>query len=191
MYFSLIFKSGGLPISQPIPLEKLIQKLHDVLILHEEILLAYLYGTYVDGGWKSTSDIDVGIVVSPSALSDHWYSIKIKNEIDDALEENDLFDVRILNDRSPEFQFNVIFNHPHILVRDEKSRLEFECKIIEFQIRSLNEEIQNILEKWHYRSSNSFIDDARDGSLKNAEMDAILLRQLIYDRDELIKKKIE
>jgi predicted nucleotidyltransferase len=101
-----------------------------VLLLHEDILLAYLYGSYIDGGWKSTSDIDVGIVVRPSAMLDHWYSIKIKNELEDALEGNYIIDLRILNDRSPQFQYNVIFNHPRILIRDEQFRVEFECKVL-------------------------------------------------------------
>lgn len=59
----------------------------------------------------------------------------------------------------------------------------------EFKIRSINEDIQKILDRWKYQSENSLISDIRDGILKNAEMDAILLRQLIFDRNELQNKK--
>lgn len=72
------------------------------------------------------------------------------------------------------------------MIQVEKTLL---YELIEFKIRSINEEIQRILERWHYHSLNTFIDDTRKGILKNAEMDAILLRQLVYDRDELQNKK--
>ena len=74
------------------------------------------------------------------------------------------------------------------MIQVEKSLL---YELIEFKIRSMNEEIQSVLERWHYQSSNSFINDARNGVIKNAEMDAILLRQLVYDRDELQNKKAQ
>jgi hypothetical protein len=57
--------------------------------------------------------------------------------------------------------------------------------LIEFKLRHITEEIQVLLQNWHYKSSTTFIDDARKGKLKEAEMDAIAIRQLISERDHL------
>lgn len=73
------------------------------------------------------------------------------------------------------------------MIQVEKSLL---YDLIEFKIRSINEEIQRILDHWHYNSPDTFLQDARDGNLKDAEMDAILLHQLVFDRDELQTKKL-
>jgi len=116
--------------SIPIPIKDLIQIFHRILIQHNEVILGYLYGSYVDGGWRPTSDIDVGIVVNPSVLMDHWFSIKLKHELEDALNQQFVIDLRILNDRSPKFQYNVIFNHPRVIVREEQFRVDYECRVL-------------------------------------------------------------
>jgi hypothetical protein len=74
------------------------------------------------------------------------------------------------------------------MVNVEKTLLQ---DLLDYKIRSLNEEIQNILSRWNANQASKFLEDARNGNIKNAEMDAILLRQLMHDRDLLEKKKIE
>ncbi len=61
--------------------------------------------------------------------------------------------------------------------------------LIDFKIRHLNRRIQKILSKWKYQSSDTFLNDAINGIIKEAEMDAIGLRQLIKQRDDLQKLK--
>lgn len=74
------------------------------------------------------------------------------------------------------------------MINVEKELLQ---DLMEFKIRSLNEEILSILSKWNAKSAKKFLEEASNGKIKNAEMDAILLRQLVADRDGLQKKKIE
>ncbi|HMF34975.1 MAG TPA: hypothetical protein VKK79_26370 [Candidatus Lokiarchaeia archaeon] len=62
---------------------------------------------------------------------------------------------------------------------------EFLESLIDFKQRHLSELIQEILAKWKYETSTAFIEDARNGTLAEAEMDAIALRQLLKDRDDL------
>ena len=62
-------------------------------------------------------------------------------------------------------------------------------ELLDFKMRYLNDEIQKILSKWNYRHSETFLDDARNGTLCEAEDDAISLHQLIKKRDELIELK--
>jgi hypothetical protein len=64
-------------------------------------------------------------------------------------------------------------------------------ELLDFKLRNLNQEIDSIISKWRYVDANLFLSDTRNGKLKNAEIDAILLRQLISDRDELLTKKTE
>jgi len=61
--------------------------------------------------------------------------------------------------------------------------------LLSFKLRRLSEDIQAILAKWHYMSGKSFLEDVRSGKLKEAEMDAIELHQLLYDQDILLKIK--
>ncbi len=57
--------------------------------------------------------------------------------------------------------------------------------LIAFKMRYLNGEIKNILNKWKYSSSIKFLADARDGTITEAEGDAVSLRQLLKQLDEL------
>ena len=57
--------------------------------------------------------------------------------------------------------------------------------LIAFKMRYLNGEIKNILDKWKYSSSAKFLADARNGTITEAEGDAVSLRQLLKQLDEL------
>jgi len=57
--------------------------------------------------------------------------------------------------------------------------------LVAFKMRYLNAEIKNILNKWKYSSSTKFLADARDGTVVEAEGDAVTLRQLLKQLDEL------
>jgi hypothetical protein len=74
------------------------------------------------------------------------------------------------------------------LVKVEKELL---YELLDFKIRSLTQEIDSILTRWKYNNAPQFLEEAKNGTLKNAEMDAILLKQLVADRDTLQTKKVE
>ena len=46
-----------------------------------------------------------------------------------------------------------------------------------------------ILEKWEYDSSSKFLEDAKDGTIEEAENDAITLKHLIDQRQKLLNMK--
>jgi hypothetical protein len=60
-------------------------------------------------------------------------------------------------------------------------------ELLAFKLRKLTEEIQEILEKWHYSSGHALLQDAQSGQLKESEMDAIELRQLLHEQETLLK----
>lgn len=59
--------------------------------------------------------------------------------------------------------------------------------LVDFKLGHIVQEIRRILEQWNYRSVDLFLEHARDGTLRDAEMDAIALRQLELQRDKLEK----
>ena len=56
--------------------------------------------------------------------------------------------------------------------------------LIDFKLKVLKEEIVKILEKWTYKSSKMFLQHARDGTINEAEEDAIILINL---QDQIIE----
>ena len=57
--------------------------------------------------------------------------------------------------------------------------------LIEFKLKSIKNTLNEILKKWNQENAEDFIEKARSGDLPNAEMDAITVRQIINDIDEL------
>ena len=57
--------------------------------------------------------------------------------------------------------------------------------LVSTKLRFVVEEIESILVKWQYQSADLFIHDAREGKILEAEDDAITLRHLLDQREEL------
>jgi len=68
----------------------------------------------------------------------------------------------------------------------EKELLE---ELVDLKLRFLYDEIDKILNKWKYDESSKFLQDARDGTIEEAEDDAISLRHLLDQREELLALK--
>ena len=68
---------------------------------------------------------------------------------------------------------------------DKKNLVE----LVDFKLSRLRKEIERILKKWNYISSNKFLEDARNGTISEAEHDAIILRNLEDEIDALDHQK--
>jgi hypothetical protein len=66
---------------------------------------------------------------------------------------------------------------------------ELLINLLDFKLSHLKEEIDLILNKWKYTSSSEFLKQAKDGTLSEAEMDAIELINLNDERERLLGKK--
>jgi len=66
---------------------------------------------------------------------------------------------------------------------------ELLMNLLDFKLNHLKEEIDRILTKWNYMSSTEFLKHAKDGTLSEAEMDAIELINLNDERERLLGKK--
>ncbi|MCJ7651311.1 MAG: hypothetical protein MUP85_22105 [Candidatus Lokiarchaeota archaeon] len=71
-------------------------------------------------------------------------------------------------------------------VKIEKENL---VQLVDFKLGRLRKEIEKILGKWNYSSSKKFLEDARNGTLSEAEEDAIILRNLEDEIDGLEHQK--
>jgi len=74
------------------------------------------------------------------------------------------------------------------LISIEKEILE---NLVSFKLKRIQTIIQEILDRWNEHSTTLFIEKARNGTYKNAENDAIELRQLLLEEkklNELLKK---
>ncbi len=72
------------------------------------------------------------------------------------------------------------------MIRVNRETLE---ELIDYKLRFLRKEINKILSKWDYTDSELFLKHARDGTIEEAEPDAITLRQLLKERDETYQMK--
>ena len=110
--------------------QDVLKKLAEEFEKKDEILFAYLYGSRAKGNERKGSDIDVGIYVNEKVLEDPWYQIKLQSELQEKLKMDIVLDIRILNNSSVKFCFEVIYKNPRIFVRDEMTMMEFETKTL-------------------------------------------------------------
>jgi len=59
--------------------------------------------------------------------------------------------------------------------------------LIRFKLQFIREAIFDILKRWNENSAQRFLEKAKNGTYKEAENDAIDLRQLLLDEEDLIK----
>jgi predicted nucleotidyltransferase len=107
-----------------------IELLKSVIREHEEVIIAYLYGSAVQGNLRADSDIDIGILLVDDAVPDHLYAIKMAGEIRSRCRLDMEVDVRILNRRPIRFLHQVLRYGEIVFVRDERKRVDFETDVI-------------------------------------------------------------
>ncbi|HDZ18297.1 hypothetical protein LCGC14_1426210 [marine sediment metagenome] len=62
-------------------------------------------------------------------------------------------------------------------------------ELVDLKLKFLYDEIDKILAKWSYESPTQLLQDAKTGVLEEAEDDAITLKHLIDQREELFNLK--
>jgi len=110
---------------------KLKDEIKEVLKGHEEILVAYLYGSPVKGYEGKRSDIDVGLLLKEDFEAEALYPARIAREIKEKCGLDQEVDVRILNKRAHHFLHQVIRGGEVILSKDERERVRFETSVID------------------------------------------------------------
>lgn len=62
-------------------------------------------------------------------------------------------------------------------------------ELVDLKLKFLYDEIDKVLDKWSYESPTKFLQDAKDGTIEEAENDAITLKHLLDQREELFNLK--
>ncbi|GAB4535928.1 MAG: nucleotidyltransferase domain-containing protein [Thermodesulfovibrionia bacterium] len=108
---------------------KIIFTLKSALIHHEEILFAYIYGSFVDPEMPFFRDIDIGIYVDENRVSAEQfidYSMNLSLELESALKKYPV-DVVILNNAPLSLAFKITQSEL-LFIRDEDSWTDFVTK---------------------------------------------------------------
>ncbi len=103
--------------------DKLIRNIRNILLTREEILFAYLHGSFLEE--NTFNDIDIGIYLKYLPSSIIKYELSLETELMNKI-RGYIFDVRILNNAPLSFRYNVIRSGEILLSHDEDKRTEFQ-----------------------------------------------------------------
>jgi predicted nucleotidyltransferase len=101
-----------------------------VFKLHPEMVFGYLYGSYATHHHDEFSDIDIAIVENRSNSHYHADILDTGIKIENRLNRDVNVDVRVLNDCTPRFTYQVIKNGVLLYCTDEIRKEEFEISAI-------------------------------------------------------------
>ncbi len=104
------------------------ENIKEVLEKEDEVLFAYLFGSYAKGTQKEGSDIDIAIYLRDDTIleRDPLYPSRLGIKIEKNLNGKSRVDVRLLNGSTLRF-INQVLRYGKLLhSRDEGKRIEFE-----------------------------------------------------------------
>jgi predicted nucleotidyltransferase len=121
--------------------------LKKVMEKDQEVLFAYLYGSYANNSIDIKSDIDVAVYLEPSNIKEY---IKKEEELTISVVtqiHQDKIDLRILNVLPLLLQYNILKDGIRIFVRDERERVDFETRVMNrfFELKPYIDEYQQML----------------------------------------------
>jgi len=113
-----------------IQIKDLKRVIEDLFKNYGEIQLAYLYGSYAKGNQTEFSDIDIGIVIKENFKASPLYFAELSSTIEKQFNYKINIDLRILNNATPRFLFQVINNNILLFVKNRRFMHEFELKVL-------------------------------------------------------------
>lgn len=103
-----------------------IKGLEKIFKSHEEVVLAYLFGSASTGKKTTLSDIDIAILLSEMNTYDELhFEMKLREDISKVLETED-FDLALLNRAPLVLRYQVLKTGKLLYSKDEVSRISFE-----------------------------------------------------------------
>ncbi len=117
-----------------ISLDELERTIYNIFKIHNEILLCYLYGSYISDRKTRYSDIDIGIFLDKAFNKSYLYQVELSLEIEKEFNNKVEIDLCILNEATPRFLYNVISSGRNIYKKEEKIQNEFEIRILYYYL---------------------------------------------------------
>ncbi len=106
--------------------ESILEDIASALERHGEIILAYVFGSFIQG--DTFSDIDIGVLAGEDIDSCLDFELNLEIEIEDIVKYP--MDIRVINNAPLSFCQNVIRHGRVILERDADMRADFMGKIL-------------------------------------------------------------
>ena len=106
--------------------ESILEDIASALKRHDEIILAYVFGSFIH--CDTFSDIDIGVLTGEDIDACLDFELNLEIEIEDIV--NYPMDVRVINNAPLSFCQNVIRHGRVILERDADMRADFMGKIL-------------------------------------------------------------
>ncbi|MBI2577749.1 MAG: nucleotidyltransferase domain-containing protein [Candidatus Wildermuthbacteria bacterium] len=108
-------------------IENLKENIAKVLEEEEEVLFAYIFGSFVRGDAIGSSDIDIAVFLSPESHATFFEKrLELMEKLTRGLRRD--ADVIILNTSSPFLRYAVLKEGILTVNQDSKARLEFELR---------------------------------------------------------------
>lgn len=102
-------------------------KIRDFLLQHEDIVFAYLFGSMPEN--ESFGDIDVAVYLDKDPSLPMKHEAVLSQDMWEHIGNPALeFDVKVLNTAPLHFRHEVLRGGHVIFSRDEKRRIDFECR---------------------------------------------------------------
>lgn len=103
-----------------------IKRCKDILIKYENIIFAYIFGSYVQGKMRPDSDIDIAIY-SEKKIDSETY-LEIKMDLTDACKTE--IDLIILNDANPLLKHEIYKNNILLFTKDNDLETSYKIKTL-------------------------------------------------------------
>jgi predicted nucleotidyltransferase len=98
----------------------LIEKLKEYLKVNPTVNFAYVFGSYVDGTYTSSSDVDVALYLSDTSLDNR---LQVSYELSKLLKKD--VDLVVLNEVKNIYLLENIFNQS-VVIKESDERIDFE-----------------------------------------------------------------
>lgn len=110
--------------------ERMVNEISRCLSGVEDLLLGYLYGSFLVR--NDFNDIDIGLLVAGERTPYELfkYAMKIASDLERCITPRCEVDLRVLNTAPVEFQYEVVKTGQVVFARDENLRVAFEADVL-------------------------------------------------------------
>ncbi|MDD4448429.1 MAG: nucleotidyltransferase domain-containing protein, partial [Methanothrix sp.] len=110
--------------------KSMMARIGQIVSSYPEVQTAYVFGSFLER--DDFRDIDIALLLSGSLSSYRALklALRVGSDLDLGIRPGRDFDVRILNNAHPEFQFEVVKNGRTVFTRNRQEQHDFEAEVI-------------------------------------------------------------
>jgi predicted nucleotidyltransferase len=108
----------------------MIERIGQIMSKYPDVQTAYVFGSFLER--EDFRDIDIALHLSEniSSYKALKLALHIGSDLDLGIKPGHDFDVRILNNAHPEFQYEVVKSGQSVFSRNKEERYDFEAEVI-------------------------------------------------------------